>query len=122
MVTATVNGTPRRAWRASTTGCKRHVVPCSREVLSQPPQALGGLGDGPDVFWQDNRVRRGGTHDFREPPEMGRAPIGPARRADIVAEQERFHPERGVFESADDIFARPRALSERFIVHVRDVH
>ena len=38
MVTATVHGTPRRAWRASTTGCKRHVVTCSRRAWSRRPR------------------------------------------------------------------------------------
>jgi hypothetical protein len=47
------------------------------ECLGQTPQALGVLRDGPDVFWKDHLLRRGGADDFREPPAMGRAPMGP---------------------------------------------
>jgi hypothetical protein len=60
MVTATVHCTPRKAWRASTTGCKRHVVTCRAAFLVQTPEALGVLRDGPDLFLQDDLLRRGG--------------------------------------------------------------
>ena len=35
VVTATVHGTPRQAWSASTTGCKRQVCTCSRSACSR---------------------------------------------------------------------------------------
>jgi hypothetical protein len=38
VVTATVHGTPRRAWRASTTGAKRQVLPCSWSASSRRPR------------------------------------------------------------------------------------
>ena len=122
MVPATVPCTPRKAWRASTTGCKRHGVTLLAEFLVQTPEALGVLRDGTDVFLQDDVLCRGGTDDFREPPEGGRAPIGPARLADILAEQEGFESARGIFEIADRIFARPREILDRFIVHFGDIH
>ena len=40
-VTATVHGPPRRAWRASTTGCQRHIVPFAAAEL---------IGDAPKLF------------------------------------------------------------------------
>jgi hypothetical protein len=122
MVPATVHCPPRKAWRASTTGCKRHVVTCRAEFLVQTPEALGVLRDGTAVFLKDAVLCRGGTDDFREPPEGGRAPIGPARRADILAEHEGFASARGIFEIADRIFARPREIPDRFIVHFGAIH
>lgn len=92
------------------------------EFLVQTPEALGVLRDGTDVCLKDDLLCRGGTDDFREPPKVGRAPIGPARLADILAEQEGFESELGIFEIADRIFARPREIPDRFIVHFGDIH
>ena len=52
---------------------------------------------------------------------MGRAPIGPARVADIVSEQEGFETELGVFEIADGIFTRPGEITHGFIFHLGDI-
>ena len=41
IVMATVHCTPRKAWRASTTGCKRQVVACSRRSWSRRPRRSG---------------------------------------------------------------------------------
>jgi hypothetical protein len=90
--------------------------------VCQPPEALWGFRDGPALFVQDDRLRRGGTDDFRPPPQVSRAPIGPARRADILAEHEGLETQLGVFASAEPLFARPRAIPERFIVHCGDRH
>ena len=92
------------------------------EFLVQTPEALRVFRDGPDLCLQDDLLRRGGTDDFREPPEVSRAPIGPARIADILAEQEGFESELGIFEIADRIFARPREIPDCFIVHFGDIH
>jgi len=92
------------------------------EFLVQTPEALRVFRDGPDLFLKDDLLRRGGTDDFREPPEVSRAPIGPARRADILSEQEGFEPECGVFEIADHIFARPCEIPDCFVVHFGDIH
>jgi len=97
-------------------------VTCFAEFLVPTPEALGVLRDGTDVCLQDDVLCRGGTDDCREPPEVGRAPIGPARIADILAEHEGFASERGLFEIAARIFARPREIPDRFIVHCGDIH
>ena len=77
--------------------------------------------DSPDIFLKDDLLRRGGTDDFRQPPEVSRAPIGPARIANILAEQERFQPELGILEIADRIFACPREIPDGFIVYFGDI-
>jgi hypothetical protein len=90
--------------------------------LLQTPAALGVLRDGPDLFLQDDLLRRGGTHDFRAPPEGGRTPMGPARLADILAEQEGLETELGILKVADRLFARPGEITDRFIIHCGDLH
>ena len=92
------------------------------EFLVQTPEALGVLRDGPDIFLKDDLLRRGGADDFREPPEVGRTPVGPARIADILAEQEGLKTELGIFKVADRIFARPGEITDRCIVHLGDIH
>jgi hypothetical protein len=92
------------------------------EFLVQTPQALGGLRDGPDVCLKDHGVRRGGADDVREPPERGRAPIGPARLADILAEHAGRETARGSLQVTDRIVARSGEIAAGFIVHVRNIH
>ena len=48
------------------------------EFLFETLQSFGSAPERPDIFLKDDLLRRGGTDDFREPPEVGRAPIGPA--------------------------------------------
>ena len=121
MVTATVNCTPRRGLEGVHHGMQAPRGDLLAEFLVQTPEALGVLRDGPDIFLKDDLLRRGGTDDFREPPEVGRTPVGPARIADILAEQEGFETELGIFEIADRIFARPREIPDGFIVHFGDI-
>jgi hypothetical protein len=54
------------------------------ELLFQTLQAFRVFGDRPDVCLKDTLLRWGGTDDFAEPPEVGRAPGGLARIADVV--------------------------------------
>jgi hypothetical protein len=92
------------------------------EGLFQTPAALGVRMDGTDVGLQDDVLSRGGTDDFREPTEVGWAPMCPACRADILSEQEGFATELGVFESADRLFACPREITDSFIFPFGDRH
>ena len=90
--------------------------------LVQTPEALGVLRDGPDLFLKNDLLRRGGADDCREPPEVSRTPVGPARRADSLAEHEGLETERGILKVADRLFARPGAIPDRFIGHCGDIH
>ena len=92
------------------------------ECLVQTPEALGGLRDGPDLCWKDDLVRRGGADDCREPPEVGRTPVGPARLAAILAEQAGLETDLGILKVADRLCARPGELPARFLVHFGDIH
>jgi hypothetical protein len=91
------------------------------EFLFEPLEAFGGFGDRPDICWENDGLRRGGTDHFREPSEMGRAPCGPARITDVVSEQDGFEAELGVFEIADGICTRPAEVANRFVFHRGDI-
>ena len=91
------------------------------EFLFRRPRR-GVLRDGPDICLKDDLLRRGGADDVREPPEVGRTSVGPARRADVLAEHEGLETELGIFKVADRIFARPGEIPDRFIVHLGDIH
>ena len=74
-----------------------------------------------DVFLNNDLLRGRGTDNFREPPQVGRAPIGPAGVADIVAQQKGFKTEFGVFEITDGIFTRPGEVANGFILDLGDI-
>src|SRR5215468_11961324 len=97
MVTATVNWTPRKAWRASTTGAKRQLCTCSWSSSSRRPRR-SVCCDGLDVFLKDDLLRGGRTDHLAEPAEMGWAPVGSPGIADIVSQQEGFEPQLGRFQ------------------------
>ena len=122
VVTATVNWTPRRAWRASTTGAKRQVCTCSWSSCSRRLQAFSLFGDGLDVFLKDHLLRRCGTEHLAEPAQVGGAPVGPTRITDIVPQQEGFEPQLGRLEIPQGIFPRPTQVADRFIVDGGDIH
>ena len=46
------------------------------ECLLEPLEACGMFLYCSDVFLKNNLLRGRGTDDFREPPQVGRAPIG----------------------------------------------
>ena len=60
---------------------------------------------GPDICLEDDLLGWGRTDHGREPPEVGRAPSGPARVADVLPEQEGVETEFGGLELAPGIFA-----------------
>ena len=74
-----------------------------------------------DVFLKNDGLRGRGTDNFREPPQVGRAPIGPAGVADIVSEQKGFEPEFGVFEITDGIFTSPAEVANGFLLDLGDI-
>src|SRR5438874_8199650 len=56
------------------------------QFVFQTLEAFGLFGHGLDIFLKDNLLRGGGTNHFTEPTQVGRAPIGSPRIADIVPE------------------------------------
>src|SRR5262245_19982862 len=75
----------------------------------------------PYIFLKDDLLRRCRTDHCREPPEMGRAPVGPARVADIVPEQECFEAKLGVFEITEGIFTGSAEVADGFVFHLGDI-
>jgi len=80
-------------------------------------QAFGVLMHGADVCLEDALLGGGGTDHFGEPPPMGWAPGGPARRTDIVAEPKGVAPTRGGLESVDGRFTRTGEVADGLICH-----
>ncbi len=91
------------------------------QCLFETPQAFRVFGDRTDICLKDNLLRGGGTDDLREPAEVGRAPGGPARVADIMPEQEGFEPELGRLEVPQGIFTGAGEVANGFILHPRDI-
>jgi hypothetical protein len=58
-------------------------------------QACSVLVHRPDIFLEDDLLRWGRPHHFREPAQVGRPPGGLARRAASLPQQKRFEPELG---------------------------
>ena len=121
MVTATVN------WHA-TQGLERvdHRVEAPGfdlvlEFLFETLEAFGVFVDRSDIFLEDDLLRRGGTDHLAEPSQVGRAPGGPARIADIVAQQEGFETKLGGLEITDGIFTSPAEVADGFVFHRGDI-
>ena len=75
-----------------------------------------------DIFLKDNLLRWGGTDYFTEPTQMGWAPIGSSRIADIVPQQEGFEPQLGRFQLPEGVFTRPAQVANGLIVDGGDIH
>ncbi len=91
-----------------------HVV---LECLVETLEAFGVFGHGSDIFLKDDVLCWCGADHFRQPPERGRAPSGPAGGADIVSEYERVESQRGVLKIAAGIFTCPSEVSYGVICH-----
>src|SRR4029450_11557943 len=91
------------------------------ELLCQTCKPFSVLGDGSDVFLEHNLLGGSGTDHLAEPPQVGRAPGGPARIPNILPQQKRFEPKLGGFESADGIFTGTAQVTNGFVLNLRDV-
>ena len=69
-----------------------HVI---LEFVFEPLEAFAVFGNGSDLCLKDDVLRWCGADHFREPPEMGRAPSGPAGVAEIVSEHKGFEAQLG---------------------------
>jgi len=108
-------GLQRLAHRGETPGL--HVI---GEFLLKTLEAFGGVVHRPDVCLQDDVLCRCGADDFREPAQVGRAPVCPAHVPDILSEQERLEPKRGGFAIAHGIFTCPGEVTDGLILHCGD--
>ena len=90
--------------------------PCRCETL----EACGVCVHRADVCVQDAVLRRWGTAHLGEPPERGRAPVGPARGAESGSEHEGVEAQRGVRAIAAGRRTGARALTHGFLVPLGD--
>jgi hypothetical protein len=92
------------------------------ECLLQTLKACGVCAHGTALFLQDDVLGGCWAHHFREPPEMGWAPAGPAAGAASVSEHKGFETELGVFASADGIFTGPTEIANGGICDLGHIH
>lgn len=81
------------------------------ECLVETREACGVVGHRTDLGLEHAWRRRGRTDDVRAPPEMGRAPMGPARVAAIVSAPARLAATLGVLKSAAGVFTCPAEVA-----------
>jgi hypothetical protein len=91
------------------------------ELLFEPLEAFGVLGDRPHLFWEDDWRRGGGTHHRGKPPERGWAPRGPAGIATIMPEPEGVQAELCCLAILDGIFTGTGEVADGCIVHGGDM-
>jgi hypothetical protein len=121
IVTATVNWTPRRDCKASTTGSSRPGFRLLLQFFFEPFQAFSVFGDSSPVFLEDDVLRGCGTDDFGEPAQMGRASGRSARTTDSMPQQKGFETHLCSFESPDGIFTGAAQITNGFILDGGDV-
>jgi len=71
----------------------------------------------PDLCLPDHVVRRGGAAHCREPPERGRAPVGPAGVAESMAEPAGCETTLGGLASTAGLFTDPRESTQGVLCH-----
>jgi hypothetical protein len=91
------------------------------KFLFETLASFGLFVHGTDIFLKDDWLRRCGTNYFGEPPQVGRAPGGPARVADIVSEPEGLKTELGGLKITDGVFTCPAGIANGFIFHLGDI-
>jgi hypothetical protein len=92
------------------------------EVMLETLVAFVGCAHGTDIFLPDDWLNGRGPDHFREPSEVGRAPMSPAHGPASVSKQAGCETERGVFESAEGIFTGAGEVPHGFLFHLGDIH
>ena len=90
------------------------------ECLVEPLESCGLLMNRGDIVLPDEVLSWGGADDFREPPEGGRAPGGPARGAAIVSEPEGLETARGGVKITDGVCTCPGEIPDGLLCHRGD--
>jgi hypothetical protein len=67
---------------------------------------------------EDAWLRRGGPAHCTEPPEVGRAPGGPAYRADGLPQEKRCEPKRRGLAIAESSCTRPTQVPHRCLLYL----
>jgi hypothetical protein len=79
------------------------------------------FADGPDVFLQDNLLRRRGTDDLAEPAQVSGTPVGPTCLADIVSQEKRLETDLGALEILEGIFTCPAQVANSFVLALGNI-
>jgi hypothetical protein len=83
----------------------------SLPLLFETLQSFGRLLNGMDIFLKDDVLRWCGADHFREPPEVGWAPICPAHVTAILSQQKGFETQvQGVVTSHAEFLPKPHSI------------
>jgi hypothetical protein len=91
------------------------LLACLRKTLKP---RCGGI-DGVPLCLADAWRRGGGTAEFREPPELSRAPSGASRVTEVVPSQKGVEAQVGRLEVPKGIVTSAGASTDRLICHLR---
>lgn len=91
------------------------------ECLFQTLEACGGFGDRPPIRLEDELVGGRRTADCREPAAMCGAPLGRARRAKGLAQEQGFQALRRSFEVTEAILTGATQLAHGCGIALGDV-
>jgi len=91
------------------------------QLLVEPLEAFSVFGHRTDILLEHALLRRGRADDLREPPEMGRTPIGSAGVADSMSEQKGFAAKLGILQLPGAESRKLRASRCRFATSIRTV-
>ena len=94
------------------------LVECWCQTL--PPFRV--FGHRADLCLKDHGLRRGGTDDFAEPAQGGRAPGGPAGRANIVPQHKGVQPNVGGLAGTEGIFTCAAQVADGVICNFGDIN
>jgi len=92
------------------------------ECLCEPGQTFAVVRHGSDVFVENDVLRGCGTDHLTEPAEMGWAPGGLARVADIVAQEKGLEAMLGGLEIAQRIFTGTIEVTDGFVRDLWDLN
>ena len=121
-VTATVPCTPRKAWRASTTGVTRHDGTCAWSSWSRRwRRSLCSLTARTYSWKTSCWAGVGQTTSESHRRGAGRQLARPVERISCLRKKA-VESKRGVLEIADGICTGPREIPEGFIFHFWDIH
>ena len=86
------------------------------QCLGAPLEAVGMLLNRAAVFLQNDVRRWGRPPHRREPPQVDRAPMGPAHLTKLGSEPKGFEAQRSVFTRAEGVFTRAGEIAQGFSV------
>jgi hypothetical protein len=87
----------------------------------EAPHSFHELGDGAEVFLENDLLGRGGTDDLGEVAKVGLIPVGLSGVVKAEAQEEGLEAELGGLEVLEGILASAGQVADGFILHGGDI-